>query len=145
MILINWSLFLEEPHQYFMYRDCQSRNVMIYNNEPYFIDFQGGRKGALQYDCASLLWQAGAKIPIEIRNDLFDYYMEKVSQKITINKSDFKDRYRGFVLIGLLQVLGAYGFRGLIEKRPHFIESIIPALENAKYFYWQYPAFARIK
>jgi aminoglycoside/choline kinase family phosphotransferase len=125
---------LQEPNQYFMFRDCQSRNVMIYLGKPYFIDYQGGRKGALQYDAASLLWQAGAKIPIDIKIELFDFYTEEVAKLITINKADFKERYNGFVLIRTLQVLGAYGFRGLIEKRSHFIESIIPALENVRYF-----------
>ncbi|MFN8282619.1 MAG: RNase adapter RapZ [Chitinophagales bacterium] len=125
---------LQEKNQYFMFRDCQSRNVMIHENKPYFIDYQGGRKGALQYDAASLLWQAGAKIPIDIKNELFDFYTEEVAKLIPIDKKDFKERYNGFVLIRILQVLGAYGFRGLIERRPHFIESIVPALENVKYF-----------
>ena len=125
---------LQEPQQYFMFRDCQSRNVMIYNGKPYFIDYQGGRKGALQYDAASLLWQAGAKIPTEVKDELFDFYTEEVAKLITINKADFKERYQGFVLIRTLQVLGAYGFRGLIEKRSHFLESIIPALENVRVF-----------
>jgi aminoglycoside/choline kinase family phosphotransferase len=125
---------LAEPNQYFMFRDCQSRNVMIHEDKPYFIDYQGGRKGPLQYDVASLLWQAGAKIPYELREELFEYYSKKVSALILINKEEFKERYYGFVLIRMLQVLGAYGFRGLIEKRSHFIESIIPALENVKWF-----------
>jgi len=125
---------LQEPNQYFMFRDCQSRNVMIHNGKPYFIDYQGGRKGALQYDAASLLWQAGAKIPVAVKEELFDFYTEEVAKLITIDKADFKERYYGFVLIRTLQVLGAYGFRGLIEKRSHFIESIIPALENVKTF-----------
>lgn len=125
---------LQEPNQYFMFRDCQSRNVMIHNGKPYFIDYQGGRKGALQYDAASLLWQAGAKIPIDIKMELFDFYTDEVAKLITIDKADFKERYNGFILIRTLQVLGAYGFRGLIEKRSHFIESIIPALENVRYF-----------
>jgi aminoglycoside/choline kinase family phosphotransferase len=125
---------LQEPNLYFMFRDCQSRNVMIHDGKPYFIDYQGGRRGALQYDAASLLWQAGARIPIEIKNELFDFYTEEVSKLIEIDKADFKERYHGFVLIRTLQVLGAYGFRGLIEKRSHFIESIIPALDNVRYF-----------
>ncbi len=125
---------LLEPQQYFMFRDCQSRNVMVYNGKPYFIDYQGGRKGALQYDAASLLWQAGAKIPTEVKDELFDFYTEEVVKLIMINKVDFKERYQGFVLIRTLQVLGAYGFRGLIEKRSHFLESIIPALENVRVF-----------
>lgn len=125
---------LREKNQYFMFRDCQSRNVMLYNHKPYFIDFQGGRKGALQYDAASLLWQAGARIPYTVREELFDEYTKEVAQFIAIDKHDFKQRYYGFVLIRMLQVLGAYGFRGLIEKRTHFIDSIIPALENVQWF-----------
>jgi aminoglycoside/choline kinase family phosphotransferase len=125
---------LDEPNQYFMYRDCQSRNICIKDDRPYFIDFQGGRKGPLQYDIAALLWQAGARIPYEIRDNLFDYYMDKVSEKIALDKTAFKERYYGFVLIRMLQVLGAYGFRGLIERRSHFLESIIPALENIQWF-----------
>ena len=128
------SYLLEEKHQYFMFRDCHSRNVMIHNGKPYFIDYQGGRKGALQYDAASLLWQAGAKIPYPIREELFDFYTQCVAAKISINPQEFKERYYAFVLIRMLQVLGAYGFRGLIEKRNHFLESIIPALENVKWF-----------
>ncbi len=125
---------LEEKNLYFMIRDCQSRNIFIKDEKPYFIDFQGGRRGALQYDVASLLWQAGARIPMEIRNDLLDYYIAEISSYIKINKADFKEKYYGFVLIRMLQVLGAYGFRGLIEKRPHFLDSIIPALENINWF-----------
>ena len=125
---------LEEKNLYFMFRDCQSRNVMIHENKPYFIDYQGGRKVALQYDVSSLLWQAGARIPFAIRDELFLFYVQQVEAKISINKQDFMERYYGFVLIRMLQVLGAYGFRGLIERRAHFIESIIPALENVKWF-----------
>ncbi len=125
---------LDEQQQHFMYRDCQSRNICIKDDQPYFIDFQGGRKGAMQYDIASLLWQAGAKIPYETRDELFDYYSDRVAERIEIDQADFKERYYGFVLIRMLQVLGAYGFRGLIEKRSHFIESIIPALQNIQWF-----------
>ncbi len=125
---------LEEKHTYFMFRDCQSRNIMIHQGKPYFIDYQGGRKGALQYDVASLLWQAGAKIPYPVRDELFDFYTQCVAAQISIHPQEFKARYYAFVFIRMLQVLGAYGFRGLIEKRNHFIESIIPALENVKWF-----------
>ncbi|MDB5227988.1 MAG: hypothetical protein JWN78_2181 [Bacteroidota bacterium] len=125
---------LQEKNLYFMYRDCQSRNVMIHDEKIFFIDYQGGRKGPLQYDAASLLWQAGAKIPYALRDQLFDFYTEKVESLIEIDKQDFKDRYYAFVLIRMLQVLGAYGFRGLIEKRTHFIESILPAIENIRWF-----------
>lgn len=128
------NFLLEEKNKFFMFRDCQSRNVFIKENEPVFIDFQGGRKGALQYDIASLLWQAGAKIPYSIRKELFDYYVDEVAKKISINKVEFESYYHGFVFIRMLQVLGAYGFRGLIEKRSHFLESIQPALENVNWF-----------
>ncbi|MCO5247700.1 MAG: phosphotransferase [Chitinophagales bacterium] len=131
--LTKW--LLEEKHQYFMMRDCQSRNVMIKNGEPFFIDFQGGRKGALQYDAASLLWQAGAQIPMENRAQLLEFYIEKVQEKIPdLNIEAFRNRYYGFLLIRMLQVLSAYGFRGLFEGRSHFIESIPPALKNVDWF-----------
>ncbi|MCB0508905.1 MAG: phosphotransferase [Bacteroidetes bacterium] len=125
---------LEEKNTYFMFRDCQSRNIMIYENRPYFIDYQGGRKGALQYDVASLLWQAGARISPAQRASLLNDYVEIISNIISIDKQAFIERYYGFVLIRMLQVLGAYGFRGLIEKRSHFMESIVPALENVRWF-----------
>lgn len=127
-------ILLKEKNRYFMHRDFQARNIMIKDNEPYFIDFQGGRRGALQYDVASLLWQAGANIPLSKRDEWLEYYVELLSQKITINKQEFKENYPYFVLIRLLQVLGAYGFRGLIEKRSHFLESIVPALANLQLF-----------
>lgn len=131
--LTQW--LLEEPQQFFIMRDCQSRNVMIKEDVPYFIDFQGGRKGALQYDVASLLWQAGAQIPMDKRADLLEFYIEKVNEKISIPDLEaFRNRYYGFLLIRMLQVLGAYGFRGLFEGRSHFIESIPPALKNIDWF-----------
>jgi hypothetical protein len=118
-----------------MMRDCQARNILVKGNQPYFIDFQGGRKGALQYDVASLLWQAGARIPMDYRESLVEDYIGFVSERIPdINKKAFKARYYGFLLIRMLQVLGAYGFRGLFEGRGHFIESIPPALDNVKWF-----------
>lgn len=131
--LTDW--LLEEPHQYFMMRDCQARNILVKDNQPYFIDFQGGRKGALQYDVASLLWQAGARIPMDYRESLVEEYIGFVSERIPdIDQKAFKARYYGFLLIRMLQVLGAYGFRGLFEGRGHFIESIPPALDNIKWF-----------
>ncbi len=125
---------LQEKNTFFMFRDCQSRNIMIKDGKPYFIDYQGGRKGALQYDAASLLWQANAKIPHKDRDELFDIYAGFVGKKININLEDFKNRYFGFVLIRLLQVLGTYGFRGMIERKSHFVESIPPAIDNLQYF-----------
>ncbi len=121
---------------FFMHRDFQSRNIMVANNAPHVIDYQGGMLGALQYDVASLLWQAKAQLPYERRNSLFDYYYEQAQPQSpqVQDKLTFTDHYNAFVLLRLLQVLGAYGFRGLFEGRPHFIDSIAPALENLKWF-----------
>lgn len=127
---------MQERNKYFMHRDCQSRNVMVKDNKVYFIDYQGGMQGALQYDVASLLWQAKAALPYDWRKDLAEYYFEKVNFLLnnSLGKDDFLDNYYGFVLIRMLQTLGAYGFRGLFERKPHFISSIPFALNNLKYF-----------
>jgi aminoglycoside/choline kinase family phosphotransferase len=118
------------PSDFFMYRDFQSRNISIKNNQPYFIDYQGGRKGPLQYDVASLLFQVKADLPNELREELLEYYIDELSSIIKINKAEFREQYYVFVLIRLLQVLGAYGFRGLYEKKRHFLVSIPYALKN---------------
>ena len=118
---------------FFMYRDFQSRNILIKNGRPYFIDYQGGRKGPLQYDVASLLFQVKADLPYEVREELLDYYISELSAYIKIDQTVFKKQYYGFVLIRLLQVLGAYGFRGLLEKKPHFVSSIPFALRNLEW------------
>ena len=115
---------------YFMYRDFQSRNILIKDGRPYFIDYQGGRKGPLQYDLASLLFQVKADLPYDLRENLLEFYISEVSSLIQIDPTVFKKQYYGFVLIRLLQVLGAYGYRGLIEKKPHFLLSIPFALKS---------------
>lgn len=125
------NVILQNPdEEVFMYRDFQSRNVMIKDDKPYFIDFQGGRKGSFYYDVASFLWQAKANFSEQVRNELIDTYLECLQRYKTISKADFIERLKYFVLFRQLQVLGAYGFRGLIEKKPHFIESIPLALKN---------------
>ena len=124
-------------YKYFMFRDFQSRNIMVTpDNDVHFIDYQGGMKGAPQYDVASLLWQAKANLPDEWKQHLLDDYMgafEKVVEE-PIDKDIFRSQYNGYVLIRLLQVLGAYGFRGLFERKAHFLTSIPLALENLKWF-----------
>ena len=117
----------------FMYRDFQSRNIMLFNDEPFFIDFQGGRKGPIYYDVASFLWQAKANFPEKLRQDLLNVYFQNLKNYLPdINENTFKEQLRYFVLFRTLQVLGAYGFRGYIEKKSHFIESIPFALNNLK-------------
>ena len=123
---------LEAGRDPFMYRDFQSRNVMIVDNEPWFIDYQGGRRGALQYDIASLLYDAKADLPEEVRDLLLEEYLLSLTSFIPVDRTSFKKYYYGFVLIRILQALGAYGFRGYYENKPHFLRSIPYALANLK-------------
>lgn len=126
--------FAEEVCQvkndYFMYRDFQSRNVMIVQDNPYFIDYQGGRKGPLPYDVVSLLYQVKAQMPQSLRDELLDYYKKALSAYVDLESVTFDTSYPRFVYLRLMQVLGAYGFRGLIQKKTHFIESIPYALKE---------------
>ncbi len=121
---------IQAPGNYFMYRDFQTRNVIIFEDKPYFVDYQGGRKGALQYDIASLLFQAKAKIPENIKDELFNFYINELSKAIGVNIDEFKKYYFGFVLIRILQTLGAYGYRGYYQRKGHFIQSMPIALNN---------------
>ena len=122
--------------KFFLYRDFQSRNVIVKNGEPFFIDYQGGMHGALQYDVASLLWQAKANLTDEWKNELLQHYIQCAEVQLgkTIDNARFVSQYNGYVLIRLLQVLGAYGFRGLLERKAHFLTSIPLALSNLKSF-----------
>ena len=117
----------------FVFRDFQSRNIMIKDNQPYFIDYQGGLYGPIFYDLVSLIWQAKANLPMDFKKDLYNHYFEQVKKldpnAITI---DSRTSYEYCVVARLLQVLGAYGLRGLIERKPHFIESISYGLDNLK-------------
>jgi aminoglycoside/choline kinase family phosphotransferase len=115
---------------YFLFRDFQSRNIMIKDGNPVFIDYQGGRKGALQYDVASLLYQAKGGVPNDIKKAVFEHYVDKVESMISIDRDFFTDQYYGYVLIRCLQALGAYGFRGLYERREHFLSSIPFAIDQ---------------
>lgn len=126
----------QADHKYFLYRDFQSRNILLKDGLVHFIDFQGGMKGALQYDVASLLWQAKAELSDAWKDSLLEYYMDCVDElvKKRIDRASFVAQYNGYVLIRLLQVLGAYGFRGLFERKAHFLISIPLALRNLKWF-----------
>lgn len=121
---------LETKTDYFLYRDFQSRNIMVVDDKPFFIDYQGGRKGALQYDIASLLYDAKANIPQQTRTLLLDYYLKVLENYFPVNKTKFLSYYYGYVLIRIMQALGAYGFRGYYEKKEHFLLSIPYAIEN---------------
>ena len=122
----------QAPCDFFMYRDFQSRNIMVKDGELYFIDFQGGRKGPLNYDVVSLLYQVKAQIPQTVRDELIQYYKEELKQFVDPEEVKFDTYQPFFVYLRLLQVLGAYGFRGLIQKKSHFIESIPYALTELK-------------
>ncbi len=115
---------------HFMFRDFQGRNIMIKNNTPVFIDYQGGMQGPLQYDVASLLWQAKAALPFEMKEELYQYYKQELSAQTSFDENTFDTAYQKILLVRLLQVLGAYGFRGLIQGRGHFISSIPYGLQN---------------
>ena len=116
----------------FMYRDFQSRNVMVRDGKPWLIDFQGGRKGPVYYDVASFLWQAKANYPKELREELLDDYLHALQRYQPMDEKYFRSQLRHFVLFRTLQVLGAYGFRGYFEKKPHFIQSVPFAIENLR-------------
>ena len=124
------AFLLETPPDFFMYRDFQSRNIMLVNNEPWFIDYQGGRRGALQYDIASLLYDAKADLPQHVRDTLLDHYLVCLEKEQAIDRGHFLKYYPVFVLIRILQALGAYGFRGYYQKKEHFLQSIPYALHN---------------
>jgi len=121
---------LEVERDFFLYRDFQSRNVMLMDGEPWFIDYQGGRKGALQYDLASLLYDSKADIPQPVRDELLESYLDELEKYHPVNRKDFREYFYGYVLIRMMQSMGAYGFRGFYEKKEHFLKSIPYALEN---------------
>lgn len=127
------SYLLSADNNYFMFRDFQARNILLVGDHPFFIDYQGGRKGPLQYDLVSLLFQAKAEIPEQVKILLLNYYINIARQFTPIDVNEFKEYYYAFALIRVLQTLGAYGLRGLVEKKDHFIESIPLAVNNLRY------------
>ena len=126
-------LLLSAPHEYFLYRDFQSRNIMWRDDQPFFLDYQGGRKGALQYDVASLLYDAKADLPPELRQQLLDHYLETLSGFINVDRQNFMRYYYAYVYVRIMQALGAYGFRGFYERKPHFLQSVPYALKNLRW------------
>ena len=124
---------LAAERKYFLCRDFQSRNVMLKDGKPYFIDYQGGRRGALHYDIASLLYDAKADVPFELRDELLDLYIKEAGKHAKIDKTEFKKLFPGFVLIRIMQAMGAYGLRGFHEKKPLFLQSIPYAIRNIEH------------
>ena len=124
---------LSAPREYFLYRDFQSRNVMLRDGQPFFLDYQGGRKGALQYDIASLLYDAKADLPPELRQQLLDHYLEVLGGYAAFDRDAFLQHYYAYVYIRIMQALGAYGFRGFYERKTHFLQSVPYALKNVRW------------
>ena len=124
------SFLVKADRRHFLYRDFQSRNVMIREGDPWFIDYQGGRKGALQYDIASLLYDAKAALPETIRDRLLNHYLDSLSRLLEVDRDRFKSFYRGYVLVRILQAMGAYGYRGFFERKIRFLQSVPPAIDN---------------
>ena len=124
---------LSANHEFFLYRDFQSRNVMLRDGKPHFVDYQGGRKGALQYDIASLLYDGKADLPPALRDELLRYYLECLAGYTDIRRDLFMEHYYAYVYIRIMQALGAYGFRGFYERKTHFLQSVPYALKNLRW------------
>jgi aminoglycoside/choline kinase family phosphotransferase len=118
---------------YFLYRDFQSRNILLHNGQPFFVDYQGGRKGALQYDIASLLFDAKADLPPDVRQDLLNHYLEALGHHIKFERETFLRHYYAYVYVRIMQALGAYGFRGFYERKAHFLQSVPYAMKNLRW------------
>jgi aminoglycoside/choline kinase family phosphotransferase len=114
----------------FLYRDFQSRNIMIRAGEPWFVDFQGGRKGAPHYDVASLLYDAKANVPPPVRAALLEHYLDALSEFVAVDRARFREQFTSFVLVRLMQAMGAYGYRGFFERKRRFLESVPNAARN---------------
>jgi len=130
-------LLLSAGRDYFLYRDFQSRNIMLRKilneDQPFFLDYQGGRKGALQYDIASLLYDAKADLPPDLRQQLLDHYLDSLAGFIDLDRSAFMQYYYAYVYVRIMQALGAYGFRGFYERKEHFLQSVPYALKNIRW------------
>jgi len=129
---------LTAKHDYFLYRDFQSRNIMLRSgaqgvDEPWFLDYQGGRRGALHYDIASLLFDGKADLPPDLRQPLLDHYLDALAEYTTVDRAAFMEHYYAYVYVRILQALGAYGFRGFYERKAHFLQSVPYALKNLRW------------
>src|SRR6266436_1881826 len=128
---------LSASRDYFLYRDFQSRNIMLRKilneDQPFFLDYQGGRKGALQYDIASLLYDAKADLPPDLRQQLLDHYLDSLAGFIDLDRAVFMQHYYAYVYVRIMQALGAYGFRGFYERKEHFLQSVPYALKNIRW------------
>jgi len=124
---------LSARHDFFLYRDFQSRNVMLRDGEPFFVDYQGGRRGALHYDIASLLYDGKADLPPGLRQELLDHYHDCLNEHIAVDRDAFMEHYYAYVYVRILQALGAYGFRGFYERKAHFLQSVPFALKNLRW------------
>ena len=124
---------LSARRDYFLYRDFQSRNIMLHDGQPWFLDYQGGRHGALQYDIASLLFDAKAELPPALREKLLNHYLDALAEYIPIEREDFREHYYPYVYIRIMQALGAYGYRGFFERKRHFLQSVPHALQNIRW------------
>lgn len=128
---------LQADREHFLYRDFQSRNVMVRDGKPWFIDYQGGRKGALHYDLASMLLDAKANLPFEFRDRLKHVYLKAASAIAPLDPEEFDRHYRGYALIRIMQAMGAYGFRGFYERKAHFLQSVPYAIRNLEHLLQQ--------
>jgi aminoglycoside/choline kinase family phosphotransferase len=124
---------LSAGRDYFLYRDFQSRNIMLRNAQPFFLDYQGGRKGALQYDVASLLYDAKADLPPALRQQLLDHYLENLGRYSDLKRDAFMHHFYAYVYVRIMQAMGAYGYRGFFERKAHFLQSVPYALKNLRW------------
>jgi aminoglycoside/choline kinase family phosphotransferase len=124
---------LSANHDFFLYRDFQSRNIMLRDDRPFFLDYQGGRRGALQYDVASLLYDAKADLPPALRQELLDHYLRTLQRFTAVTPESFMKHYYAYVYVRIMQAMGAYGFRGFFERKTHFLQSVPYALRNLRW------------
>ena len=124
---------LSARRDFFLYRDFQSRNVMVRDGDPWFVDYQGGRRGALQYDIASLLYDSKADLSPELRQELLDHYLDTLTRAVDISRDEFMRHYYAYVYVRIMQAMGAYGFRGFYERKTHFLQSVPYALKSLRW------------